>query len=115
PPTRESAARCVAPGHLRWLADVAGEMASAVRDGRRRGMLARTARRLPPKRCRIIDIGGPNATPVRRDPGVAVEPLAPHPARSRRQRWQRSAPDRRRPNHIAFAVSHEVPPPAWNT
>src|SRR4051794_10984106 len=47
----------------RWFGEDPGKRAQ-VRDGRRRRTLARTARRLPPKRCRIIDTGGPNATPV---------------------------------------------------
>ena len=37
---------------------------AAVRDGRRRRIPARAARRMPPKRCRIICIGGPIATPT---------------------------------------------------
>src|SRR5438093_226669 len=40
----------------------------------------------------------------RRDPGVAVEPLAPHSARSLRGRCQRSAPDRRNSDELAFAL-----------
>ena len=35
-----------------------------MRDGRRRRIPARAARRMPPKRCRIICIGGPIATPT---------------------------------------------------
>jgi GNAT superfamily N-acetyltransferase len=46
-------------------------------------------------------------------PGVAVEPLAPHPARSRRQRFERSAPDRRssdtrRLRHVTRGASARV-------
>lgn len=35
-----------------------------MRDGRRRRIPTRAARRMPPKRCRIICIGGPIATPT---------------------------------------------------
>ena len=37
---------------------------AAVHDGRRHRIPARAARRMPPKRCRIICIGGPIATPT---------------------------------------------------
>jgi hypothetical protein len=51
-----------------------------VHRGRPREASARAARRLPPKRCRIIGISAPNATPASRDPGVAVERvIARHP------------------------------------
>src|SRR3954447_3455296 len=100
----------LAPGGTRWA-----EAQAAVRDGRRRRSLARAARRLPPKRCRIIDIGGPNATPVRRDPGRGCEPPAPPPGEVAPTTVARSAPDREAATSSPSAISHEVPPPAWNT
>ena len=68
------------------------------------GTLARAARRLPPKRCRIIDIGGPNATPVGATRAWLSSLCARHPARSRRRRCEpvgsRSATD----------ANHMLPP-----
>ena len=115
-PARRSAARCVASRcALRARQEGRGRR-SAVRDGRRDGTLVRTARRLPPKRCRIIDIGGPNATPVGATRAWLSSLLARHPARCHRPQLStvgsRSAKDA---NQIVSAASHEVSPPAWNT
>ena len=63
-PRARSGARCSLRRRSTGARRRDGDASEAVRDGRRRRTPARTARRLPPKRCRIIGAGGPNATPV---------------------------------------------------
>jgi len=65
---------------------------------------------MPPKRCRIICIGGPIATPTQRDPGVAAEPTARHPARPRWNRCGSIGTD----VTIATAGPTRWHQPAWN-
>jgi hypothetical protein len=62
-----------------------------VRDGRRHRIPVRAARRMPPKRCRIICIGGPIATPIRTRPGSGCR-ASGSPPREVPQDQQQSRP-----------------------
>ena len=95
-PLPDAVPRGQPPRVSRWLMESLAR--AAVHDGRRRRIPARAARRMPPKRCRIICIGGPIATPTSatrawlpslplatpRGPiGTGVNPIGPRRDRSR--------------------------------
>jgi hypothetical protein len=98
-------------GGLRKRRPAAFTTRGAVRAERHESTRARAARRMPPKRCRIICIGGPIAIHRRRDPGVPAEPFARQPVWSRRSGVDMIGTD----VTVATAGPVRWHSPAWNT